>query len=204
MTAHAFWDGIAPKYAKQPIKDQTAYEQTLERIRAHLNADDHVLELGCGTGATALLLAPHVRHMTATDISPGMIAQAHLRMNGEKNVTFEAAEPHELTPPDGGYDVVMAQNLIHLIEDTEGFVADAHRLLKPGGVFISKTPCLAHFNRFVKLIIPVMQFFGKAPFVKSLSITELEGAIAWDGFEIIETGSYPAKPPNRFLVARKR
>ena len=200
----AFWDKVAPKYAKQPIKDQTAYEQTLDRIRGHLSPSDHVLELGCGTGATALLLAPKVAHITATDISPGMIAQANDRLVGGENVTFKAAQPQELTAPEGGYDVVMAQNLIHLLEDTEGFVSNVHRLLKPGGLFISKTPCLAHFNRFLMLIIPVMQVFGKAPFVKTLSITELEGAISWDGFDIIETGSYPAKPPSRFIVARKR
>ncbi len=204
MTQARFWDGIAPKYAKQPIKDMTAYDQTMDRVRAYLTPGDHVVELGCGTGATALLLAPHAAHITGTDISPGMIAQANARLQGGENVRFRTGAPEDLSDLHGTMDMVTAFNLIHLIENTEALVAQAAKLLKPGGLFITKTPCLAHFNRVLMLAIPVMQFFGKAPFVKTLSITELEAAIARDHFDIIETGSYPAKPPSRFIVARKR
>ena len=204
MTQAAFWDRIAPKYAKQPIKDLTAYEQTMERVQDHLSPSDHVLELGCGTGATALKLAPFAAHITATDVSPGMIAQAEARLKGGENVTFRVGTPDALADLHGKMDVVTAFNLIHLIEDTEQLVAQAAQLLKPGGLFISKTPCLAHFNKVLMLIIPVMQLFGKAPYVKKMSIPELEGAIGWQDFDIIETGSYPAKPPSRFIVARKR
>lgn len=204
MTQATFWDGIAPKYAKQPIKDLDAYEQTMERVRDYLSPSDRVVELGCGTGATALKLAPHAAHITGTDISPGMIAQANTRLKGGENVSFRTATPDALTDLAGKMDVVTAFNLIHLIPDTEALVAQAATLLKPGGLFITKTPCLAHFNRLLMLAIPVMQFFGKAPYIKRLSITELEGAISFESFDIIETGSYPAKPPSRFIVARKR
>lgn len=204
MDQAKFWDGIAAKYAKQPIKDQAAYDQTMDRVRDHLSPSDRVLELGCGTGSTAILLAPHAAHITGTDISEGMIAQANARLKGGENVTFRVAAPQDLSDLNGQMDVVMAFNLIHLVPDTEALVTQAARLLKPGGLFITKTPCLAHFNRLLMMAIPVMQFFGKAPYVKPLSITELEGAVSWDSFEIIETGSYPLKPPSRFIVARKR
>ena len=55
-----FWDGIAEKYAKRPISDMAAYEYTLGRTRSYLKPEDQVLELGCGTGSTALLLAGDV------------------------------------------------------------------------------------------------------------------------------------------------
>lgn len=204
MTQTAFWDKIAPKYARQPIKDLTAYQQTMERVRSHLAADDNILELGCGTGATALLLAPHVSRMTATDIAPGMVAQAQMREPRADNVRFIAARHDEITPPEGGYDVVMAFNLFHLVRDTDAAFADVNRLLKPGGLFISKTPSLATLNPLFKMLILAMRLIGKAPFVKMLAVEELDTAITEAGFDIIETGTYPNKPPNRFVVARKR
>ena len=48
-----------------------------------------------------------------------------------------------------------------------------------------------------------MQVFGKAPYVNFLTIDRLERAIESAGFEILETGDYPAKPPSRLVVARK-
>ncbi|MCY4333363.1 MAG: class I SAM-dependent methyltransferase [Litoreibacter sp.] len=200
----AFWDRIAPKYAKDPIKNMDAYEQSLERVRSHLSERDHVLELGCGTGATALLLSPNVAHVTATDISPGMIAQAEARLKGGENVTFKTATAETLQGLQGAADVVTAFNLMHLVADLDVFLAQAANLVKPGGLFISKTPCLRQFNPLVRVLIPAMQLVGKAPATVSYFTTEqLENAIAKAGFEIIETGSYPVKPPSRFVVAKR-
>ena len=55
-----FWDRIARKYAADPIKDMDGYARTVDRTRHHLRSTDTVLELGCGTGTTALKLAAHV------------------------------------------------------------------------------------------------------------------------------------------------
>ncbi len=52
-----FWDRISRKYAQDAIADQAGYERTLARTRERLPPDSRVLELGCGTGSTALRLA---------------------------------------------------------------------------------------------------------------------------------------------------
>jgi hypothetical protein len=46
--------------------------------------------------------------------------------------------------------------------------------LKPGGLFISKTPCLREMNPLARVAVPVMQLVGKAPYVAILSAEELE------------------------------
>src|SRR5690606_31668869 len=71
-----FWDRAARKYARDPIKDMIGYERTLDRTVQLLRASDVVLELGCGTGTTALKLAPHVARIVAADVSQEMIAIA--------------------------------------------------------------------------------------------------------------------------------
>ena len=63
-----FWDKIADKYAKQPIADEAAYQKKLQVTQGHFHSDMEVLELGCGTGSTAIIHAPHVKHIRAVDI----------------------------------------------------------------------------------------------------------------------------------------
>jgi ubiquinone/menaquinone biosynthesis C-methylase UbiE len=68
-----FWDRIARKYAANPIADVAGCEATLRRVQGLLSTDQDVLEIGCGTGSTALRLAPHTRRLLAIDVSAGMI-----------------------------------------------------------------------------------------------------------------------------------
>lgn len=209
MTRRDFWDGAAERYAKRPVQDEAAYAYTLERTRAHLPPDGRVLELGCGTGTTALKLADATGEIVASDLSAEMIriAQDKAAAQGAANVTFVRADAD--APPDGQYDAVLAFNLLHLLPDPEAALTGIAEKVKPGGYFISKTPCLAgseislKFRVLLWLIVPVMQVLGKAPRFHRMSIDRLEQAIAAAGFDIIETGNHPAQPPSRFIVARK-
>ena len=210
QTAITFWDKIADRYSRQPIRDMDAYTYTLDRTRSYLSREDRALELGCGTGGTARLLAPSLSHITATDISPKMIqiAQQRAKEDGITNASFATADLQNNLPAGGPYDIVLAHNLFHLIPDTEQAIAHVSDLVQPGGLFISKTPCLAQpgLGWKIKLMlaaIPVLQAFGKAPVVRSFTISELENMITKAGFSIVETGNFPASPPNRYIVARK-
>ncbi len=58
-----FWDRIAVKYAADPIADPAGYETTLRRVQDLLTTDQDVLEIGCGTGTTALRLAGFTRRL---------------------------------------------------------------------------------------------------------------------------------------------
>ncbi len=207
--AAKFWDKIAPKYAQDPIKDMSAYEYTRGRTASYLTQDSRVLEIGCGTGSTALELAPFAREIVGTDISPAMIeiAAQKARTAGISTVDFRAMTAQDASKLTEGFDVVTGFNLFHLVENAEDVFGNIHRLLPSGGYFISKTACLADpsvgLKRFAfKPLIAVMRLFGKAPYVRSFTHRELESAITFAGFEIIETGNFPAL--SRYIVARKR
>ena len=208
--AAQFWDGVAAKYAKSPISDMDAYTYSLDRTRSYLTLDDRLLEVGCGTGSTALLLAENAGHITASDLSANMIriAEGKARDQGVANVSFVTADVMDDALESEPYDVVMALNLLHLLRDLPATIGRIHGLLKPGGLFISKTICpfgkaMPLKYRFLKLLVPVIQLVGKAPYVNFMTIETLEDAITAGGFKIIETGNYPASPPSRYVVARK-
>jgi ubiquinone/menaquinone biosynthesis C-methylase UbiE len=203
-----FWDRIARKYAADPIKDMEGYERTLERTRHYLRAGDTVLELGCGTGTTALKLAPHVSRLLATDLSAEMIAiaQEKAAARAGDNAEFAVAVPERAPWPDGAFDAVLAFNLWHLVADRAAALAHVHRVLKPGGLLVSKTPCLGEMNPLIRLAVPVMQLFGKAPYVAIFSADALQREIEAAGFAIVERarhGSGRKEEPRIFLVARK-
>ncbi|MGX9352104.1 class I SAM-dependent methyltransferase [Shimia sp. W99] len=210
MTSDAkFWDGIAEKYARSPIKDMAGYEYTLERTRSYLTPNDSVLELGCGTGSTALLLAGSTGQIVASDISDGMldVGRRNARDQGIDNVHFLCGDAHSPALDGRQFDAIMAMNVLHLVEDLDAVLARAHALLKPGGVLISKTPCLSDSNLFMRglfrVMIPVMQLFRRAPFVAYLSTPQLERKIEAAGFKLIERVSIPAKGGRPYLVARR-
>jgi ubiquinone/menaquinone biosynthesis C-methylase UbiE len=209
MTATAsvdqrFWDRIAPSYAKKPVANEGAYQQTLERARSYLNPNQLVLEVGCGTGTTALHLAPHAAQIVASDLSPGMIriAREKARAAGVDNVTFMPGTLDELEVAPR-FDVVMAFNVLHLMADIPATLRRVHGLLAPGGLLISKTPCIGEMNFLVRLAIPVMQAFGRAPFVNFVKTQTLRESVSDAGFTTLETGFYPEKSHSLFVVARK-
>jgi ubiquinone/menaquinone biosynthesis C-methylase UbiE len=203
-----FWDRIARKYAADPIADMAGYERTLERTRHYLKSDHVVFEFGCGTGTTALKLAPYVARMVATDISREMIAIAREKAEAEGglNGEFAVATPDAASWPDRTFDVALGFNILHLVRAREAALRGVHRLLKPGGLFISKTPCLKEMNPIVRIAVPVMQLFGKAPYVAFLSAEDLEREMTVAGFEILERARHASrgKDARPFLVAKKR
>jgi ubiquinone/menaquinone biosynthesis C-methylase UbiE len=202
-----FWDRIARKYAADPIKDMNGYTRTLDRARHYLRGTDTVLELGCGTGTTALKLAPHVSRIVATDLSGEMIAIAREKAAAEAcvNAEFTVATPENTSWPDNSFDAVLAFNLWHLVADRTSALTHVLRVLKPGGLFVSKTPCLAEMNPLIRLALPVMQFVGKAPYVAVFSASALEREIEAAGFAIIERARHGSgrKDARIFIVARK-
>jgi ubiquinone/menaquinone biosynthesis C-methylase UbiE len=203
-----FWDRHAKGYAKRPVADEAAYQKKLKVTQDYLRPDMEVLEFGCGTGTTALIHAPFVRHIRAIDISGKMleIARAKAEAGDIKNVTVECASIEELAAADATYDAVMGHSILHLLEDKKSAIASAHRMLKPGGVFITSTACLGGtmpaLRVVLRVVLPVGRFFGLLPLVKFFTEEELERDLTEAGFRI-DYQWQPGKGKSVFIVAKK-
>ncbi|MDO8911791.1 MAG: class I SAM-dependent methyltransferase [Phenylobacterium sp.] len=204
-----FWDRISRKYARDAIADLGGYERTLDRTRALLNPDDQVLELGCGTGSTALRLAGDVRRYLATDLSAGMIVIAREKQAASPipALAFQVATAEATTLEAGRFDAVLGFNYLHMVRDVPGTLRRIHTLLAPSGLFISKTPCLGDMNPLLSgVLLPAMRAIGRAPYVSVFWQTELCDLVSSAGFDILAAENHATKGDDRrpCIVARKR
>lgn len=204
-----FWDRTSRKYAKSEVADQGGYQRTLDRTRSLLGSTDRVLELGCGTGTTAMLLAPDVKTYLATDFSLGMIGigQEKLRKAQPPGLEFRAATAESPDLEAGQFDAVLGFNYLHLVRDLPATLRRIHELLSPDGLFVSKTPCLGDMNPLIRMaLLPAMRATGLAPHAGAFSTTELAQHIASAGFDILATEIHSTRGNDfrPYIVALKR
>lgn len=95
------------------------------------------LDIATGAGHTALAFAPHVAHVTASDITDEMLAQARALAaeKGLSNLETARADAEALPFPDQAFDLVTSRIAPHHFPDPARFVREVVRVLKPGGVF---------------------------------------------------------------------
>jgi SAM-dependent methyltransferase len=208
-----FWNRIARQYAADKMADPPGYEATLARVRALLRPEQAVLEVGCGTGSTALRLAANVRCYLGTDLSREMVAIARERLAqqptpglrfGVADATAHAAQAAADAEP--RFDVLLAFNLLHLLPDLDNSLARLLRPLKPGGLFVSKTSCIGEMNWLIpRLAIPVARRLGKAPPVLVFKAPTLLAALERQGLRIqaVERHGTKSQDTRAFVVAFK-
>ena len=200
-----FWDRMAKCYSKQAIADEASYQKKLQITQECLKPDMEVLELGCGTGSTAIIHAPHVKHIRAIDISSKMIEIAQGKANKKKidNITFETLTIDDLNVQEQTIDVVLCLSILHLLDNKEEVIANIYKMLKPGGLFISSTVCLGDTMKWLKIIAPIGKLLGLMPMIKFFTKDQLRDCIVDAGFDIDQFW-HPAKGKAVFIVAKKR
>jgi len=96
---------------------------------------------------------------------------------------------------------VLGMSILHLLKDRGAVLAKVHRMLKPGGRFLSSTVCIADMGRFPRLLAPVLRGLGLIP-IASLDSETLLAEIAAAGFEI-EDHWRPGPGQPIFVVAKR-
>lgn len=144
----------------QPKMDFTAWVLDL----VPWQGDETVLDIGCGSG---VYVVPICRHLTrggrllCGDLSFGMLAVAAALMTRTSASRFNG-DAVSLPLADGSCDLVLANHMLYHVPDIERAVAEAHRVLKPGGYLVAATNARDSMRGFVSLVVDACLATGHA------------------------------------------
>ena len=112
----------------------------VERL-IELGAGGRVLDIGCGPGQVALRIAERIpaSEVLGIDLARHMLTVAERNRAASEvaaRVRFELADAKGLPYPDGAFDTVCSNTILHHIPDPEPFLREAGRVLAPGGALL--------------------------------------------------------------------
>jgi ubiquinone/menaquinone biosynthesis C-methylase UbiE/DNA-binding transcriptional ArsR family regulator len=95
----------------------------------------HHLDIGTGTGRILELLSPLAERSLGVDLSPEMLSIARARIADAdlRRVQVRLGDLFELPAADGSFDLITIHQVLHFLQDPGRAVAEAARVLKPGG-----------------------------------------------------------------------
>ncbi len=99
-----------------------------------------VLDMGCGHGMAAVVLARRGANVTACDLSPGYVTEARQRAAAnEAIIDFAVADGQSLPFSDSTFDVIWGHAILHHL-DVPTATREVRRILRPGGIAIFCEP----------------------------------------------------------------
>jgi 2-polyprenyl-6-hydroxyphenyl methylase/3-demethylubiquinone-9 3-methyltransferase len=131
--------------------------ETIER--RHAGGKVRVLDIGCGAGFLTNRLAACGWHVAGLDASESSLAVAAAR-DATNSVRYQVGDARSLPFPDGSFDVACAMDFLEHVDEPGRVIAEAARVLAPGGLFFFHT-----FNRTLLAWLVVIK--GVEWFVKN-------------------------------------
>jgi SAM-dependent methyltransferase len=130
------YNAVAPRYdARYDANPLEGVAGLLRRLAREAGSGQaRVLEVGCGTGFWLALLDAVVGHTWGLDLSTGMLRQAQRRAPGARLIQGQAGA---LPWVAASFDLIICVNALHHFPDPRGWVAEARRLLRPGGTLVN-------------------------------------------------------------------
>lgn len=175
----------------KPWMNPYKFPWIMERIEreAGLLRGKHLLEIGCGLGYDSAEFMKRGVRVTATDLTPTAVrlARRHFEVLGLDPVDVREESALSLTFENDTFDAVWSNGVLHATGDTRRAIAEARRVLKPGGRAI-----ISHFYRRPSWMWTVhslgrqnIEYEDQDPPVNEF-YTEEQVRDMFDGFEIIE------------------
>ncbi|WP_242614081.1 class I SAM-dependent methyltransferase [Actinomadura roseirufa] len=107
-------------------------------MEPELDLEDVVLEVAAGTGLVSRAIARRVRHVTALDLTPAMLAEGKRAVDrcGVTNVTFTHGDATVLPYLDRSFTLVVTRFSLHQVADPAAVVKEMVRVSRPGAAVI--------------------------------------------------------------------
>jgi len=197
-----FFDKVSSKSKPEP--NQIA-SKIIESSKEFLEKDNYVLDFGCGSGAITNKLAKGAKAIEAIDISSGMLefAKRQAERTSIDNINYIQTSIFDERFKNETFDIVLAFNVLHYIEDMPCHIERISRLLKPKGIFISSTACLKEKRSIIRYIVLLIKKLGIMPKTNFYKKIELEALIKNGNFDIMKSERI-SNLPEYFIVSSKR
>lgn len=206
-----FWDRMTENQEKDAKRFEVLQNWIVEKTSPYLKKNRILLDYACGNGMKTVELAHHVKKITGIDISRKAVELAGIKaaQSGAINTEFFKADIFDSRLQPESFDTITAFNILHGVGDIQAVLQRIFSLLKPGGKFISATPCL---NENSSTILNLQFYlFRLACFLKVIPITirrfrfiELERAVSEAGYKILETDRNFSELSCLFIAAEKQ
>lgn len=178
-----------------------------ELLLPFLKPTDRVLDLGAGRGRIPEMnLKGVVREVVGLDPDPCVLENPYL----DQAIAVE--DPRAPLPfADASFDAVVTANVLEHVDRPEQLFAEVYRVLKPGGLFISKTPNRGHYVAAIASLTPhafhewVNVRRGRAAadtyptFYRANSQRAIRRLARRGGFEVVRLGTWEG-PPNYLRI----
>ncbi len=162
----------------------------------HVRAGDRALDLGCGEGVFTAELAKAGTAAVGVEVAETALSRAH---SAHPELEFHLTEIEGRLPfEDDAFALVWCSEVLEHVADTERFLAEARRVLRPGGRLLLTTP---NHPRASILLHGIERF--SEPFGDHLHLytrTSLRDALTQTGFEGVEVRTAAGPPGFRRLL----
>jgi ubiquinone/menaquinone biosynthesis C-methylase UbiE len=197
-----FWDFCSPIYDFTQKFNGRAYTKVLKIARNHVPQNATVLDVAAGTGEFSLAVADKAKSVLCTDISERMLRIACKKAKKRRvtNIRFGKLNIFDIRKPDNTFDVVIAGQVLHLLDEPQKAAAELRRVAK--NTVILPISLTKNLRGRAKLKFDLYRLFGFAPKVEF----DLDGYAEFlpkIGFENCEITSVAGKIPMAVAIWRK-
>ena len=157
--------------------------------RGQLQADSVVIDVGCGSGTTAIALCKSIGcQVTGVDLSGVRISNAIDSLQDQpvavrERVTFKKGSATDLPIAEGSFDRAWSQATIYHVPDKVKVLEEVYRVLEPGGIFVFDDLIKPQPNISEKAVKFV---YERLLFDTDFSFESYQVALKAAGFEVLE------------------
>src|ERR1051326_1599368 len=182
----------------------------LFRELARMQTSTKAVEIGCGTGEFTARIAPCVKQLLATDLSPELLDHAKGRVTRccpDAHVEFEVQDVTALTLAGSSFDAAFGCSVLHHVDATTA-LREVHRVLKPNGWCTFSEPNMLNPQIALHKNVSFLKHrVGDSPDETAFFRWELVRLLRQVGFEDITVRNFdflhPLTPPSWMsIVAR--
>ncbi len=185
-------DPIQAEFARQAAQMDRAPVFQAETVldwfvkAIHSSSPARVLDLACGPGIVAEVVAPHVKEVVGVDATSAMIRHAQLRFEKARltNGRFEMARAESLPFAGDEFDTVITRLSFHHFSNLPAVLTETRRVLKPRG-YLAVADILSSDDPGESALHNALEKLRDPTHVHMLSRADFTDSIRFAGFELL-------------------